>query len=205
MSKAIFILTGLILMVVLFACKAETTGDISPQTIQNYQYNEGKTKLEWTAYKTNSKVPVTGGFNEIIVASESSNDPKEVIESLTFTINTASVETNNEDRNGKIVKHFFETINSPTIEGRIKSLDDDNSATIEVTMNGITFDVVGTYTLEGPIFTFESIVDVSSWNGVPGITALNEVCNELHIEKDGSSKLWTEVKLSLSTKLKTVS
>ena len=204
MSKAIFILTGLFFIGILFSCKGESTADVVPQAIQNYQYNEGVTNLEWTAYKTSSKLPVTGGFNEINVIAESSNDPKEVIESLTFTINTASVETNNEDRNGKIAKHFFETINTPTIEGKFKSLENDNSATIEVTMNGIAFDVVGTYTLEGPDFSFESIVDVSSWNGVPGITALNEVCSDLHIEKDGTSLLWTEVKLSFNTKLKMV-
>ena len=205
MSKALFILTGLTFLGLLFSCKDAPTEDGSPQASQNYEYNEGTTKLEWTAYKTNAKLPVAGGFNEIDVTSESSNDPKKVIESLRCTINTSSVETNNEDRNGKIAKHFFETINSPTIEGRIKLLDEDNSATIEVTMNGIAFDVVGTYTLEGAVFSFEAVVDVGSWDGIPGITALNEVCSDLHTEKDGTSKLWTEVKLSFSTKLKIAS
>lgn len=205
MSKSLFYLMCLLFIGTLLSCKEDKKEEVVSQKVLNYQYNEGTTNLEWTAYKTSSKIPVAGGFNQIMVTSESSSDAKQVIESLVFTIQTSSVETNNEDRNGKIVKHFFETINSPTIEGKIKALDKDNSATIEVTMNGITVDVVGTYTLEGPMFNFESVVDVSLWNGIAGITALNEVCSELHVDKDGASKLWTEVKLSFSTKLKTIS
>jgi hypothetical protein len=55
--------------------------------------------------------------------------------------------------------------------------------------------------VEGDTFTFESSIDVSSWNALGGIDALNEVCEDLHKGDDGVSKLWSEVSLKLSTTL----
>lgn len=69
-------------------------------------------------------------------------------------------------------------------------------------MNDISIDVEGDYTFESNTFTFDSMVDVASWNGLPGITALNTVCEDLHTGEDGVSKLWSEVQLSFSTTLK---
>ena len=114
---------------------------------------------------------------------------------------TSSVETNDEGRNGKVAKFFFETINTPTIEGKIKSIGKDGKATISVTMNGIDVDVKGDYTLEGGDFSFTSTIDVSLWNALEGIKALNAECNDLHKGKDGVSKLWSEVALSFTTSL----
>lgn len=168
----------------------------------NYEYNEGTTILEWTAFKTTAKVPVAGSFNDIKVTSESGPHPKAVIESISFSINTASVESNNEDRNKKIAEHFFGTNNTPTIEGKIKSLEDDGRAIVEITMNGITIDIHGKYTLEGPDFSFNATIDMVAWNGMAGIEALNEVCKDLHTGEDGVSKLWSEISISLTTRLK---
>jgi polyisoprenoid-binding protein YceI len=206
MKNTLYIFASLVLAIGLTACSTEdetTTGpDEEPEVGAIYSYNEGTTELEWTSYKTSGKVPVAGSFNDIEVTSEEGSDPKAVMESISFSINTASVETNNEDRNGKIVEHFFQTINTPTIEGNVKSLGDNGKAVIAITMNSITFDVEGDYTLEDAAFSFTSTIDVSSWNGVSGIEALNTVCKDLHTGEDGISKLWSEIGLSFSTRLK---
>lgn len=207
MKKIIYIFASLVLTLSLFSCGGdpeEAKADEPAEEQCSYSYNEGSTKLEWTAYKTSGKVPVAGSFNEIEVISEQGDDPVKVLESISFSIKTASVETNNEERNGKIVEHFFKTINTNSIDGKIKSVGDDGKATIAITMNGVTFDVIGSYTLEGVDFSFTSNIDVSSWNGVSGIEALNKVCKDLHTGEDGVSKLWSEVGLSFSTTLKSV-
>lgn len=80
-----------------------------------YQYNDGTTKLTWTGYKTTAKKGVPGSFNEITVSSEQNEDPKRVIESVSFSINTNSVETNDESRNEKISTLFFDVMNTPFI------------------------------------------------------------------------------------------
>ncbi len=202
MKKTIFI--GLIVAssIAITGCKSEPKVEEEVQTETCfYGYNEGKTSLEWTAFKTNDKIGVAGGFNEIVVSSDKFEDPKEVMESITFKINTASVETNNEERNGKVFKHFFQTINTPEITGSVKSLDDGGKAIIEITMNGISVDVMGDYTLAHNAFTYETNIDLSAWNALTGINALNEVCKDLHTGPDGVSKLWSEVQLKFSTVL----
>ena len=167
-----------------------------------YSYNEGSTDFEWTSYKTTAKVAVAGTFNEMRVTSESSENPIEVIESLQFTMNTTSVETSNEERNGKIAEQFFGTLETPEITGRVASVNEETGkASITVTMHGISVDVEGDYTMVDGTFSWTSTIDVESWNGMAGIIALNTLCYDLHKGDDGESKLWSEVALSFSTTL----
>lgn len=205
MKKGISIYAILALGLIVAACSGEpetaTDSKEDAQVACFYKYNDGATTFEWTAFKTNEKLPVRGGFNEIKVESEASDDPIAVLESITFSMKTASVETNDESRNGKVAKFFFETINTPTITGKVKSINENGKAIITVTMNGIDVDIEGDYTLDEGDFSFSSTVDVSSWNALSGITALNKECNDLHKGKDGVSKLWTEVALSFTTTL----
>ncbi|MBL1279460.1 MAG: YceI family protein [Fluviicola sp.] len=206
MKKTIYLFASLFLAATITSCGSSESNhddheEEHAEPICTYSYNEESTEFEWTAYKTSEKKGVPGTFNEIEVTSESSSDPLEVLKSISFTMNTASVETQNEDRNGKVAKHFFETINTEKIEGSIKSLSEDGKAMIEITMNGISVEIDGEYVLNGSAFSFESVIDVSAWNALAGIEALNEVCSELHTGEDGVSKLWTEVKLTLKTKL----
>lgn len=181
----------------------KTTEETSqPEKSCFYSYNSGSTVLEWTAFKFTEKKGVAGSFNKITIEGmEKSDDPKKLIESLTFSIETASVETQNEERNGKIAKLFFGTITTPIITGRVKSLSDNGKATIEIEMNKMKKDVVGQYTLEDGIFDFSATIDVLNWNAGNGINILNTVCKELHTGADGKSKLWSEVDLSFTTEL----
>ncbi|MBB79073.1 MAG: hypothetical protein CL844_10280 [Crocinitomicaceae bacterium] len=206
MLNKIIILLNIFFLVFLSSCKSDSEKSNIKQLESPsscfYSYNEGTTKFSWEAYKTSERVGVLGGFNEIEVKSKKFDDPISVIESISFEINTSSVETNNLERNGKILKYFFETINTPTIKGSIISLNDDGTCKINIKMNLLSYDVIGKYSLAENIFSFTSIVDVSSWNAMSGIIALNNVCRDVHTGKDGISKLWPQVRLSLTTKLK---
>ncbi|MFK7785809.1 MAG: YceI family protein [Crocinitomicaceae bacterium] len=181
----------------------EEVVDETPVEICFYTYNNGSSEFSWTAYKTSAKVGVGGTFNEIeITGDESSDDPIALLESMEFSMKTASVETNNEERNGKIASLFFGTINTPTIDGSVKELNDSGKAIIEVTMNGVSVDIEGDYTLVEGKFDFNASIDVSSWNAGVGIETLNTACYDLHTGDDGVSKLWSEVTLAFSTQLK---
>jgi polyisoprenoid-binding protein YceI len=196
-----FALTGLILTTQ--SCGEETKTEASEESTSCfYTYNSGASLLEWTAFKFTEKTPVKGTFNEIkIEGMESSDDPKKLIESLTFTIETSSVETQNEERNGKIAKLFFGTIGTPQITGKVKSLGQDGKATVEIKMNNLSQDVQGSYTLVDGKFAFNATIDVLKWNAGAGIKELNTACKDLHTGTDGVSKLWSEVDLSFTTEL----
>jgi uncharacterized protein YkuJ len=200
--KAVFY-SFAILSLVLGSCKGDSkVEDKGELKICHYSYNENNTTFEWTAYKTTEKIGVTGSFNEIEVSCDAGDSPKKVIESIHFKMQTNSVETNNDDRNKKIAEAFFGTINTKTIEGKIKTLKDNGKAVIEIKMNGISADVEGDYSLDDESFDFTSTIEVSSWNALPGIKALNLLCKELHTGPDNISKLWSVVQLKFSTTLK---
>lgn len=205
LTKHIYLASLLAVGTLITSCSGnETAQEEQNEKACFYSYNEGSTTFEWTAYKFADKSgAVPGGFNEINVTSEKSEDPKEVIKSIEFSISTGSVETQNEDRNKKIADFFFGTINTKEITGKFVDLKDNGKAVVTVTMNGISFDVEGNYTLEEGDFSFDATIDVSSWNGMAGIKALNKECEELHRKAPGEeSKLWSEVNLKLTTKLK---
>lgn len=204
MKTRIFQLLALALIFKFTSCQGEskTAEESQKEEFCAFSFSEEDIEFEWTAYKTTGKVGVPGSFNIIETNCIDSDDPIEVIESITFAMKTASVETNNEERNGKVAEHFFTTINTPEITGEFASLDQVNhKAKINVKMNGISVPIEGDYTLENNRFSFNTTIDVSAWNGLPGITALNEVCSDLHKGDDLVSKLWSEVDLKLNIKL----
>lgn len=205
MRKGIFWSLAIAGTMVFASCgENEEVVEETPLEICFYKYNDASSEFAWTAYKTTEKKPVGGSFNEIeITGDESSDDPIALIESMKFSMKTASVETNNDDRNQKIANLFFGTINTPIINGSVKELNDDGKAIIAVTMNGVSVDVEGDYTLVDGKFSFNATIDVSSWNGMLGIETLNEACYDLHAGDDGVSKTWSEVALSFSTQLET--
>lgn len=198
---------------VLFACGSEDTStaeeqDQQEQVVQNciYEYNPVQSQLDWTAYKFLSKAGVGGTFKEInVVGDLSGGDPRTIISSLSFSIPITSIETNDPSRNGKIQDFFFGSLaDTELISGNVVSLGDDDSAVLAITMNGITQEVEGAYTLEDNVFTYNTEIDVLNWNAEAGLTALNKECEGLHTDienGDTESKLWPDVTISFKTTL----
>lgn len=205
MKKGIFLSCAIAGTLVFASCGGNEKEEVEekPLEICFYEYDNASTEFSWTAYKTTDKVAVGGTFNDITITSDgSSDDAMALLKSMKFSMKTASVETNNEERNGKIANLFFGTLNTPSIDGKVKEVNDNGKAIIEVSMNGVTADVEGDYTLVDGKFSFSTAVDVSIWNAMLGIKTLNTACKDLHTGGDGVSKLWSEVALSFSTQLK---
>lgn len=183
------------------------TVEKTDEKIENcyYAFNAANTELNWTSYKFMSKAPVGGTFNEINIDNPGKlNDPMAVIEQLSFSIPIASVETKNEDRNGKIARLFFGSMsNTENITGKVVSINDEK-VTISIMMNDVNKELELDYSLENETFKFETVIDVVDWNGQEGITALNNECAELHTntaEGETEPKLWSEVAISFKTTL----
>ena len=186
----------------------ETQELSSDQTIENciYTYNPALTKLDWTAFKFLRKAGVPGTFTTINVeGAKSGANPKSIIESLSFSIPVNSVETNDPGRNKKIDSLFFGKLNNTALlSGKVVSLGDNGKAILLVTMNDISNEVEGDYTLNDNVFKFNTEINVERWNAQSGIKSLNEACKDLHTDVengDTESKLWSEVTISFSTEL----
>jgi polyisoprenoid-binding protein YceI len=191
--------------ILLVACGDETIPTVETEVdspICFYSYESGATTMEWTAFKFTEKAPVKGTFTEINVdGTLKSDDAMVLLSSLSFSIPVSSITSQNEERDGKIVKHFFGTIATDNLTGNVVSLGENGEAIIDVTMNSITKPVKGEYTFVDGKFDFSATMDVSNWDAIPAINVLNTICKDLHTGMDGKSKLWSEIDLKFSTKL----
>lgn len=207
--KNIYVI-GIGISMLLASCggSEEQTEQQNETIVENciYTYNPALTKLDWTAYKFLRKAGVGGTFTTINVEGEkSSANPKSIIESLSFSIPVNSVETNDPGRNKKIDSLFFGKLNNTALlSGKVVSLGENGKAILLVTMNDISNEVEGDYTLVDNLFTFNTEIDVNKWNAQSGIESLNEACKDLHTDVengDTESKLWSDVTISFSTEL----
>jgi len=181
MKKVIVILTTTVLI---FACSKKGTNDTSTtesetSTIEErtesvpknctYSYNDSTTVFGWKAYKTSEKIGVGGTFDDIKVTSESANSIKEVLQSISFTIITESVNSNNDDRDGKIFSFFFnKMIGTDKISGKVKTIEGSDSvgtAVFEISMNEVTQEVSITYTTTDGIINFSGAINLEDFNG----------------------------------------
>lgn len=184
----------------------ETTTEAKTESVPKsctYTYSDSLTTFNWKAYKTSEKVGVGGTFDEIKVTSTTANSIKEVLESISFEINTESVNSANDDRDGKIFTFFFsKMISTEKITGKVKSIDGDDSlgsATFEITMNESTQDVNLTYNTTEGVINFSGALNLDKFNGQDAIASLNKKCEGLHTGADGVSVLWPQVALTIST------
>lgn len=171
-----------------------------------YLYNAQETSVNWAAFKFTEKVEVGGKFDTFEVLSiQEAETPKEILETLEFSIETGSVNSNNPDRDKKIKEQFFGTMaNTGQITGKIVSLDGDDSSgksKVALTMNEKENEIELDYKIEEEKITLTGTINLEDWEAAPAVTALNEICKELHKGNDGVSKLWSEVTIFISSTL----
>lgn len=197
-----FALSVVLLIASCGSSETEETEEPAPEKTCTYTYDHPSSVMEWTAFKFIDRTEVKGTFTRIIVKDGGAmDDPKKLMQSLSFSIPIATIETQNPERDAKIANYFFGTAAIETIQGSIKELKDNGTAVLEITMNDITKNVTGTYTLEDGNFALEATIDVADWNLLKSLEALNKVCSAQHKDPNGTSKLWSDVQLSFTTTL----
>lgn len=166
--------------------------------------NTSAATVGWTAFKFTEKTGVGGGFDTLKATGGSAVDaPWKALDGLSFEIDTASVNSNNPDRDAKIRATFFGSlVEAAAIKGTVKA-NSAGKATLTIAMNGASHDVVvDVKHTEGSPLSLSGVLDVETWGAGAAIGALNKVCEDLHKGKDGISKLWSEVAISAELPLK---
>ncbi|EMO60891.1 YceI-like domain protein [Leptospira borgpetersenii serovar Pomona str. 200901868] len=128
---------------------------------------------------------------------------------MKFTIDPNTVNSGNNDRDAKIKSAFFYPLKkNGKIEGKVVSAELNSDKTsgkgmISLTFNGVTKNLNANFTLQkGTQLSASLNLELGNFKALTAINALNEVCKDLHKGKDGVSKLWPEVELTISTQLK---
>lgn len=174
-----------------------------------YTYSSDSTYVGFVAYKFNEKVGVPGWFKDFSASGVPATvtSPKELLNDLSFSIPVEALETGVEDRNQKIKEHFFGTINTDSLKGKVIEVQGNatsGTAKVEIYMNGITKVADLAYNYADNVFQLKGTIDVSIWDALSGIKALNTACDILHKGADGVSKLWPTVDLDIKTTLQEI-
>lgn len=203
--KKIHLLSFLLFVtLIVISCKENKKEEAEKNTEEKgYLLDVNNTSINWIAYKTTSKTPVKGWFSNFTIENLSKKTTaKDALDKLEFSIPVNSLATNDSIRDGKLIKYFFgNMVNTSEIAGIIH-LNNENSGTAEITMNGISHQLPINYQINDNLINIEAVMDLENWKAQAAIDALNVVCFDLHKGEDGISKTWSEVKIEISAALK---
>ncbi len=185
--------------------EAETTDTPQEATASTdcmYAFNKDSVTVSWTAFKTTEKIGVGGTFDQITIeGTENNASITNVFSNASFSIPVASINTNNPDRDKKIQEFFFgKLVGAETLTGKVVSIAEDK-AVVAITLNGVEKEVEMDVATPDQSIALEAVIDVTNWNAQAGVDGLNEACHDLHMAGDGVSKLWPDVKISITSVL----
>lgn len=203
MMKKIYLSLLLIITVtVVISCK-ENVKNEKPLTAKMYTVMADSTIINWTAYKTTAKVPVKGQFSEISIENiKKDSTVLGALNGLKFKIPVNSLFTNDTLRDSKLKKFFFGSMENTSIINGTVHLNNENTSTVELTMNGITRELPIAYIITDNKVTVVGNMELDNWQAKAALDALNVVCKDLHTGDDGISKTWSDVKIEVIAVLK---
>jgi len=165
-----------------------------------YMADPSATEIQWTAYKTTAKKPVTGIFKTVNFKAKTGASPIEALNGLEFSIPVSSLFSKNEERDGKLIASFFGSmLNTEFLKGKIAMTE--KSCEITITMNDTMHTIPFTFEIKDNIVDFKGVMNLENWDALGAIKALNKVCLDLHKGDDGVSKTWNDVAIQVQTTL----
>ena len=171
---------------------------------------KGEVTAAWMAYKTASKIGVSGTFDKVdykAVAKEGKNF-REILVGSSVSIDTSSVNSKNTGRDVKLVKFFFEQMNSNTITAKITDIKADKKlkgkprtgvVTLNVTMNGVTKSVPMKYSFADSVFSAKGTIDIFDFSASKALSSINKACFDLH-----KGKTWNDVTIAFTTNIEAI-
>ena len=160
--------------------------------------------VSWTAYKFTDKLGVSGQFDDFkFSGTNNAATIESLLKQAKIEIQTASVNSNLEIRDTKLVDSFFKVFNTDTIVGAVVEAD-QGKGIFNLKMNNRTHPLECAYLFKNDTITLSAKIDLNIWQGEKAMQSLNKVCYDLHTGTDGISKLWPDVdvqiKLPVNTK-----
>jgi len=153
------------------------------------EYKDNNIEVNWKAFKTPIKVGVNGAFNKIEFTSKikKANDIKDLLLNSNVKIYTYSVNSNNKDRDGKLVNSFFKILNNKKIYAKITDVK-DKILIIELNMNGIVKKVPMNYNYKDGKVVAKGVIDLFDFKASKALQSINKACYDLH-----KGKTWNDI------------
>ena len=169
-----------------------------------YDFLPKESTLQWTAFKTNEKLPVKGKFIQYKLNQASFPSLKDFLTDVKMDIDSAQIDTANPARDTTITHAFFLKMTSPTIKVSTQDIQGEKTGQLNMvlSLNGKSHKVPMEFTMEEDSLTLTGGFDFLKFDMIEPLKSLNEVCFDLHKGKDGISKTWSEVELLFVGKFK---
>jgi len=169
---------------------------------------DGAVTVNWTAYKTPSKIGVSGIFDSVKYAAiaPKGNNFREIFVGSSIVIDTASVNSKNSERDIKLVKFFFEQMSSQNIIAKIVDIKSDKrvrgkpktgTMSVSITMNGVTKNVPMGYIFNKGDLRATGNIDILDFSALKALNSINKACFDLH-----KGKTWSDVTIGFQTNIK---
>ncbi len=189
LRKTMAIAFSILLSFAIISCKKEVKKEPAQFSVEQKTIT-----VKWTGYKTTDKKAVSGEFKEIIVSNtKNSTSAIEAINGATFEIPISSLDSGNEERDGKLKQLFFGIMDATLSLTGTLHLNDDGTGNINLKMNGVQKEIPITFVISAQLVELEGIINLDDWNAQSALASLANACFELHKGPDGESKTWNEV------------
>ena len=129
MKNFVLVSLAIVLSFASLSCKKEPQFSVEPKTVT----------INWTGYKTTSKIPVKGEFK--IVEVSNIKEATTAVESLNgtkFSIPVSSIFSGDDERDGKLKQLFFGVMDATVSLTGTVNLKDDGTGTVNLSMNGVS-------------------------------------------------------------------
>lgn len=196
----------------MFSCNNENTEANSTEPtaeVCEYSINNEGIKFIWTAFKTTAKIGVNGSFDKLKVSNNgSSTEIPALILNTKIKIALASINSDNPERDAKLVESFFGKLaNTESFTGIVQECNGDNNSgnlVVLLNINKIDHAVAMTYTFADDLLEIAGTLDLLDWKAEDALESLNQACLDLHKGDDGVSKTWSDMEIKVLVPLKKV-
>ncbi|MCB0379342.1 MAG: YceI family protein [Bdellovibrionales bacterium] len=170
-----------------------------------FRFDLENSVVEGTGFKFTKKTGVTGKFPKFTLNNEDAKkEIKDLLKGLIVTVDTMTVETNNNLRDQNLREAFFSVL-ADNAEAKVevkKVLDKKIEALVH--LNGQSKPVSFTYKVGKDSIEAEGSIDAMDFAMTDAMASLVKRCGSLHTDKDGKSKTWSDFKLHVKAALKKV-
>lgn len=148
---------------------------------------DGDLKVEWTGYKTEKKVGVSGTFKKVDLQIKRNEDFANFLKSAEVEIDSLSLESGLEVRNKSMVNTLFSLKSSEKILAFISEVNTNTkSLTLKLTMNEVTKTVPMKYEIKDKKVVASGVIDILDFSMSESFAKFAKECFDLHKGKSFS-------------------
>ncbi|MBD3789282.1 MAG: YceI family protein [Campylobacterales bacterium] len=158
-----------------------------------FAYDVTGVNVKFTAFKTFAKKGVDGGFDSVeFSGKKGAATIPEMLNGLSVSIKTKSVNSGNPERDQKLVNAFFNTQFNHEIQAKIVEVKED-TVLVEIVMNNETVRVPMAYQMKDKNISATGYIDLADFKMLPSLQSINKACYDLH-----EGKTWQDVAITFS-------